>query len=523
MTVRSGGGVHEDGGGVRQGPILPASAIDLAAGDAQSADFALGAKSGVQLGASLLVTWSVAAIVKLQVPAHLGPVQQGYFSAAESLAGVFFILLGLGIDTHIMRVVSVRPRHASAIVGGVFVLRGLMSAVLLVVMTAVLRATARPSEVALTAAVFGMANLILANNATLSSVLQATSVAGPVAAANVAAKIAWGTGVLIALYYAAPLPLLALALPGAELLKAAVLAPVARSRLALSFRIDVPAVRGALVASTPFFVNSLALGLLSHLGMSILAFIRTDEREVGWFAAVQNLASLCSLLVPLLGWVIMPILSRAYARSEAEGLAVLRRVLEGLVILIAPLTVVVSAGSETLVRVAFGDAFAPAAPGLSILALVFVMTYLDIMLAMALSVVGRGWSVTLVSIGSVVVNAALMLLFVPIGRSLIGTGGECAGAAASIVATEVGVLIALLSRFERSPLDARVIRVLVKSVATGVLVLLVDRALRRIGLTRLVVDAVLYGAMVAALGTVRVSELRQVWQILRAPGRGVGA
>ncbi|HXJ81250.1 MAG TPA: oligosaccharide flippase family protein [Candidatus Methylomirabilis sp.] len=504
---------------VRQGAVLPMVAIDPAPTDVQ-ADIAVTVRNGLRLGASLLITWSVAMIVKLQVPAHLGPVRQGYFSAAESLAGVFFILIGLGIDTHIMREVSVRPRHASEIVGGIFVLRGLMSAALLIVMTAVLQTSRRPSELVVTAAVFGIANLIIANNTTLASVLQATSFAGPVAAANVAGKLAWAAGVLLALHYDAPLPLLALALPGGDLLKTAVLVPFARSRLQLQFRIDVPALRRALRASTPFFVNAMALGLLSNLGMSILAFIRTDPREVGWFAAVQNLVALCSLLMPLMGWVIMPLLSRAYARSEAEGLGMLRRGLEGLIILVAPLTVAVSASSDTLVRVAFGPAFAPAAPGLSILSLVFLMTYLDVMLAMALSIVGRGWSVTLVSIGSVFVNAALMLLCVPIGRGLIGTGGECAGAAASVVATEVFVLVAMLSRFRESPLDGRVIRALVKSVATAVVVLLVDRALRGLGPTRLVADAALYGAMTLALRTVRLAELRQAWRSLRMTGAG---
>src|SRR5262249_3216616 len=151
------------------------------------------------------------------------------------------------------------------------------------VMTVVLRASGRPSELVVTAAVFGLANLIVANSATLANVLQATSFAGPVAVANVVGKLVWAAGVLIALHYDAPLRLLALALPIGDLLKTAVLVPFARSRLELRFRIDVPALRRALLASSPFFVNAVALGLLSNLGMSILAFIRTDQREVGWF------------------------------------------------------------------------------------------------------------------------------------------------------------------------------------------------------------------------------------------------
>ena len=125
---------------------------------------------------------------------------------------------------------------------------------------------------------------------------------------------------------------------------------------------------------SPFFANALAIGLLGNVGMSILAFTRTDEREVGWFGAAQNLATVCTLLMPLMGWVIMPTLTRAYARSTAEGLGTLRRMLEALVILVAPLTVMVSAGADVIVAVALGGAFAPAATGLSILSRGFVLT-----------------------------------------------------------------------------------------------------------------------------------------------------
>src|ERR1700690_3107834 len=105
-------------------------------------------------------------IVKLQVPAHLGPVRLGHFGFAESFAALFFTCIGLGIDTYLLKEVSVRLDHASDVVGGAFALRALMSAAILVAMSATLWITRRPVETLLTAAVFGIAYLVTTNNAT---------------------------------------------------------------------------------------------------------------------------------------------------------------------------------------------------------------------------------------------------------------------------------------------------------------------------------------------------------------------
>jgi O-antigen/teichoic acid export membrane protein len=312
-----------------------------------------------------------------------------------------------------------------------------------------------------------------------------------------------------------------LALPGlvGEVLRAAILLPAVRRGADLRFRVDMPAVRVALIASVPYFVNGLALGILSSLGMSVLEFIRVDAREVGWFAAVQNLAYLCSLLTPLLFWVVTPLLSRAQARSEEEGMTVFRRCLEGIVVAIVPLTVLVSAGSDVMIRLAFGAKYAPAHTALSILSLVFIMTYMNTMFALKLNITGRGWSVTIISIGSVLITSVLMFLFVPLGRHLIGEGGESAGAAASVIASEACVLIAMLSRFADSPLDARNIRVFSKSVALGLAILVLDRRLRWLGPARLPVDAALYACVGLAIGVVRVRDLKEVVRLLWHKGR----
>jgi len=481
----------------------------------RSREMGVALRNGIKMGGSLVITWSVAMIVKLHVPAHLGPIRQGHFGFAESFATMFFAMLGLGVDTHIIKEVAVRPKYASDVVGGVFVVRALLSVVLFAAMAATLWLTGRSNDILVAALVFGGSNVLMAVNGTLGAVLQAVSRVGPAVVANIVTKVIWGGGLLIGLHYEAPLGVLALPAFVGEACRTAILLPATARVANLRYRVDIPALRLALIESVPYFVNALALGILGSLGMSVLEFIRVDEREVGWFAAVQNLSYLCMLLSPLLFWVVMPLLSRAQARSEEEGMAVFRRCLEGIVVAIVPLTVLLSAGSDVLVRVAFGVKYAPAHTGLSILSLVFIMTYMNMMLAMNLIILRRGWSVTVISISSVFITATLMFLCVPLGRHLIGEGGECAGAASAVIGSEACVLVAMLTRFRTFPLDARNLAAFGKSIALGALILILDRYLRFLGPVRLALEGVLYVVLALVAGVVRIRELGHVARLVR--------
>jgi hypothetical protein len=152
-----------------------------------------------------------------------------------------------------------------------------------------------------------------------------------------------------------------------------------------------------------------------------------------------------------------------------------------------------------------------------------MMTYMNTMLAQNLIIMGRGWSVTAISVGSVVVTALLILVLVPLGRHLMGEGGECAGAAASVIGSEACVLVAMLTRFRRFPLDARNIRVFTKSIVLGIAVLVIDRQMRGLGAARLAVDAVLYCVAAVAIGIVRFEDIATVVRLLRMKGRQMPA
>jgi O-antigen/teichoic acid export membrane protein len=490
-------------------------------GDIRSREMSVALRNGLKMGGSLLITWTVAMIVKFDVPRYLGPVRQGHFGFSESFATMFFSMLSLGVETHIIKEVAVRPRYASEVVGGVFAVRGVLSVVLLFAMGITLWATGRQGDVFGAAMIFGATQILMSLNGTYGAVLQAISRVEPSVVANVLTKLVWGVGLLLALHFRAPLWLLAIPALAAEALRLAILAPSSGRLAKLQYRIDIPEVRKALAESVPYFVNGLALGILNGLGMSVLEYIRKDEREVGWFAADQNLGYLCMLLSPILFWVVMPLLSRAQARSKEEAIQVFRRCLEGIVIAIIPVTVLISAGADILVRFAFRAEYLPAATGLSILSLVFIMTYMNMMFAMNLIVTGRGWSVTVISICSVFVSATLNLLLVPLGRHLLGEGGECAGAAASVIGSEAFVVIAMLTRFETLPLDARNIATGGSSVAIGALILILNHYIRGLGPVRLVIEGLLYVVLAFALRVVRVRELAHVVSLVRKRGEPV--
>ena len=481
-------------------------------------EVAIAVRNGLKLGGSLFLSWSVALVVKFQIPQHLGPVRQGYFGFAESFATMFFSVLSLGVDTYVTREIAVRPEHASDFVGGIFALRSLLSTALFAAMATTLWVTGRSGEIQMAAIVFGATQLLACLNGTLATVLQATTHVGRLAIANVVAKILWGAGLLVGLHYHVALYVLALPMTFAELLRTAVLVPASRKEAHLRFRVDVAATRAVIITAIPFFVNALAVTFGNNLALSALEFIRRDEREVGWFAAAQNLGSLAMLMYPLLIWVVMPMLSRARARSADEMMIILQRCIEGLLITISPVTTLISVGSGIFVKVAFGAKFLPAQTGLSILSLVFVLTYLNIMLANALIVSGKSWSVTTISVASILVLSVFMLIFVPVGRMVFGTGGECAGASIATILSELCTVIAMLSRIGTKPMNRRNIEVLVKSVAISVSVIIADRFIRDFdpGVLRLVADMGIYASLALALGVIRPADVQRAVKALLA-------
>jgi O-antigen/teichoic acid export membrane protein len=477
--------------------------------DAAARDAAVAVKSAVTLGASLIATWTVALLVRLYLPRHLGPERFGIFNFADSFAATFFIVLGLGVETYIRKEIPVRPRHASDFFGGFIAVRLLMGAAVFAAMAAVMALTHRPPEAQRIVFIFGAAQLLVTLNGSLAALLHASRMVGGLALVNVATKVLWGVGVAFAVAIDRGLAGLSLAFLAAEAVRAAALSWLARRHLGVRLRFDPAAVKVVIVASLPFYLNQVANTVYAKVDVSMLSVLANDA-EVGWYGSAQNLASLALLASPLVGWVLLPLLSRAAARSREELFAMVRRAIAVVLLLVLPISLLTGVGADVWIPGLFGRSFAPATLSLRILAPIFVLTYLAMISAMCLFLLERAWTVTAISLVALVVNPTLNLALVPAAMRSLGPGGAGAGAALSLLLTELGVTVALTVAMGRDAFDRASTATIGKTAISGLVVIAVDRALLRFGAARLPLDAATYLILLFALGAVRLAEIQRL-------------
>jgi O-antigen/teichoic acid export membrane protein len=240
----------------------------------------------------------------------------------------------------------------------------------------------------------------------------------------------------------------------------------------------------------------------------VLDALNTDTRELGWYGATLNLVALCMLFSPLMQWVLLPVLSRAGARSKQEVNTITAYALEAFLLAVIPVVLLVWLGADLWVQLAFGAAYAPAATALRIMALMIVFTYTGMLIANGLIAQGRSWTLSSMSLLSVLLAPGLGSLLVPRMGQLIGPGGEAAGAACAVTIAEVIAAGLAVARMGLGVTPPRLWRALAKMLAACALVDVLDGRIAALGHQRLIVDMLAFGGLVLLLRVVSLSELR---------------
>jgi len=478
--------------------------------DAPSATL-LAIRNALKLGASLVFTWGIGLAIRLLLPRYLGPARFGTLNFADGFTTAFFIVLNLGADQYIRKEVAIRPAHAIDFFGGVAVIRVAMALLVMAAMAIVLAVTGRQGDLQGLVLLYGLTQFFITFNASLSALLHAKGRVGAMSVLAVATKVIWAGGVLLAMATGAGLWAYAVSYLASESVETFVLYGLAREHLGLRFRVAWKSTKAMLIASLPYYLMLFAQMAYAKLDVSLLEFMAGSE-EVGWYGAAQAVAGLTLLVTPLIGWVLMPMFARAAARSREELDEQLRRSLELILVIAIPVALVINLGAELWTRIIFGPAFAPSAPALRILATMFVLMYVSIIYAQALIMLGRAWTLMVISVVGLIANVALNVALIPFSLRAFGAGGGGTGGALAIFGTEIVVASCLVGSVGRGAFDRRNVVAVGKSLAACAVVVLLDRRLASWGLPRIVADLSLYAALVLATGAVRLREMIAVVQ-----------
>jgi O-antigen/teichoic acid export membrane protein len=300
-----------------------------------------------------------------------------------------------------------------------------------------------------------------------------------------------------------------------EALKCAFLAYATKNAIDLELRFDWKETKKVLAISFPFFVANVAVSLGSSIDVLVLgSLVSETSPEVGWYGAAQQIARMSALLSPVLGGVLIPMMSRAHARNEEDFFAILRRGIEGVAVVAIPLTLILALGAEIVVALLKPE-FIPAARSLRWLAPTFVLSYGNVLLWVALMILGRSWVITIISI----LGLALLPPFIWAGIHLVsgsGSGGAGMGTALGVSARELVILLVFLWFLGKRAVDRRSATNVAKSIVASAIVIGADYAMSSLyPIVRLALDGALYGVLAFGLRILRPSDIKSVLKMIK--------
>lgn len=492
-------------------PDTPAasSSVEPAPSGSLAGDVQHATRSALQLGLGLLGSWLIGMAIRFALPRWLGPEQFGVLQFADVFATTAMVITTLGADTYIRKEVATRPGHATEFFGGTLLVGTLLGLLVIVAALPTLAYFGKPSTVLWIVGWVALAQILANINSLYGALLHAVGAVGGLASLNVAAKIVWAVGIVIAIKSGAGLTGIAQALLVSEIARGAVLMRLGRRHLNLRLRVDLSATWRMMRLSLPFFVAAVAQTIYARIDISILSFLANDH-EVGWYGAASTIAGLSLLLSPIIGWVLLPLSSRAAARSEADLLEVSRQAMAFVLIIAVPASLGIYLAADELVHLAFGAEFAPAARSLRIIAPTFLLTYLAMVSASLLVRLDRAWSVTWISIGGMIISPSLNTLFIPRFGAHFGVGGAGLGSATALTLTECFTAGAMTWALRSRAFDRPRLVLVLKTMALALGIIALDHLLRPLGVWRLPIDAALYLGTGVALRIIDVPTLLEL-------------
>ena len=404
----------------------------------------------LSLSGAQVFSWAIVLAWTFVVPRKLGPDGWGTLVSATAIGGVLGVLMGAGTRNYLVRVMVRDPGSRDQLTGTALVARLAALPIGAAGLALAIRVIAiPPSQVivfVLVAMVCYLALIMEPYQAVFQAVSRMEFLAGGTFADKalqavgsvVVVLLGFGVVVVAGWWLAATVFLLALHLFWSR--------TFVRPRL----HTDGRQVRTMLVESFPYWAGVLFLTFYQWVDSAMLTFM-TNEATVGWYGVATRLFGTLMFAATILSTAWLPRLIDAHRQGDAQLRSATRELAERLAIISFPIALGAAAVAGPLIRLLFGDAFAPATPVLAILAVCVIPLYINIVAQQHLVAAGRQMVWTKVMIGASIVNPLINLAAIRIAQQRFGNGAV--GAAVALLATESLIAVVSVMAVQRRVID----------------------------------------------------------------------
>jgi O-antigen/teichoic acid export membrane protein len=269
-------------------------------------------------------------------------------------------------------------------------------------------------------------------------------------------------------------------------------------KISLTFRRET--LKRLLSQGFPFVVLNLSLGLQPNIDALLLSRLGSPE-SLGWFAAAKKLVGVLIFPVTALSTAFYPPWVRLWAEDKEGFRRAVSTGLRASTVLVAPIALGCALYPDIGIRAFSRHTFGPAEADLRVLSLFVFALFYSMVLGAAITAAERSRPWAICQFSCVIVSAVLDPLLVPFFQARYGNGSL--GVCVSTVVSEMLMVAGGLSLLPKGVLDRSLAKTMGITVASGIAMVAVARALARLNpFIGAPVSVLVFGGAMWAMGGV---------------------
>jgi O-antigen/teichoic acid export membrane protein len=351
------------------------------------------------------------------------------------------MLVTFGMDTLLTKEIARRPERAADLFASTIVLRVLLFTLAFAAISAYLNVFHYPAETVGVVWIIGLSTLFWNLSAACQATLQGLERMGFMTLGNVLGKVVNTVGAIALLLLgqgvnavAWVIVLAALVTFAMQLRQVTRLYPLRPPKGGFGWS----AGKDMLRAGLPYLFSGLFLVLYAQADVVIISLL-VDEKTIGWYGAAGQLFTTLMFIPNVFITAVFPALSRMYTNAAGALPKLMRKSFDWLMLLSVPIGLGLCIIADPLVVLLFGPEFEQSGPVLSLMGLVLILTYQNMLLGRFLVSTDRQAVWARVMLAAVIVTVGLDFVLVPWCSRVFGNGGI--GGSLSFIVTELGMFV----------------------------------------------------------------------------------